>query len=91
MQFFSTNIRKNTQVSNLMEVRVVRAEFVPCGLTDGQTDITKLLVTFQILGMPLKTLRQWEATVWARGPNQKNKISAGLTTNDTYFLHVYKK
>jgi len=39
--------RKNSQISNLMKIRPVGAEFGAVRRTDRQTDMTKLIVAFR--------------------------------------------
>jgi hypothetical protein len=47
----STDFAKNTQISSLMKVCALGAEFFPCGQTDRRTDgrtyVTKLIVLFR--------------------------------------------
>jgi small basic protein len=38
---------KFTQISNLMKIPALGAEFLPCGQTDGLTDVTKSIVLFR--------------------------------------------
>jgi len=42
--FFSS---KNTQISNVTKIRPVTAEFVPCGRTHKENDMTKLTVALR--------------------------------------------
>ena len=44
---FLDRLSKNPQISNFMKICQVGAEFVPCGRTDGRTDMTKLIVAFR--------------------------------------------
>ena len=44
----SKDLRKNTQISNFIEIRPVGAElFNAGGRTDGQADMTKLIIAFR--------------------------------------------
>ena len=45
---FSTNFQKNTQISNFVKIRPMGSElFYADGRTDGQTDMTKLIMAFR--------------------------------------------
>jgi hypothetical protein len=56
---FSQQILKNTQISYFLKICPVGAElFHGDRRTNGQTDISKLIVTFAILRMRLKTRKE---------------------------------
>jgi hypothetical protein len=57
---FSTNIKKNTQISNFMKIRPVGAELFHADWqtdtqADGRTDMTKLTVAFRSFANASKT------------------------------------
>jgi len=46
---------QNSQISNFAKIRTVGVEIVPCGRTDGQRDMTKLVGPFRNFANALKT------------------------------------
>jgi hypothetical protein len=60
---FLDRFSKNTQISNFMKILPLAADFVPCG-TDGQTDMTKLIVAFRNFAKAPKNLVK--STLWKK-------------------------
>jgi hypothetical protein len=44
---FARQIFGKIQISNFVKIRPVEARVVPCGRTDGRTDLTELVVAFR--------------------------------------------
>ena len=84
---------KNTQMSNFIKIRTVGAEvFHVYGRTEGQTDMTKLVVVLcNFANAPKKPnpfLLQWIWSAWSRPVRRDNWILHAVGKSDYFFVVV---